>query len=254
MKSKYLITTLALILSLSGVSCKSLDKARSDIPFNYARKLTVNTQNNHRNIVNKGELEGIADLRIQSGISMHEEAFAYLPREQWIEIGNRESYFEEEGSVRIGCFLDLNFLKRLYQENQEVKIYHIHTRLPNKINLIYYQVLTALGEKVSFPSLIRSSLPSDGDLKIMVEETIEHRKFQPNSQTKWGICSNRGVSEYFLTETGLKFFKGKTEEQIINWAEQKTAPIKKPGKRLEEELCNELTGSLLNVTFEPYSN
>ncbi len=178
-------------------------------------ELVVNNRNNYKTIIYKNEEEGISEMRKLIESSQMEECWIYLPQQQkWIEIG-----YSEESEKKINdryitkSTLDVRFLDRLMNENNNMILYHFHPSyclsLEEKINE-QKEKGSPMNEneiereRIRF--LIKSAYPSTSDLMSMIVNTLEFFEKNPDGIFTFKICSHYGITEYQLTEEGKAHF------------------------------------------------
>ncbi len=210
-------------------------------------KLIVNSKNNYKTVIYKNEDEGVSEMRELVESSQTEESWAYLPRkEEWIEVGyNEESEKKEKDSYITKTKLDVQLLDTLMDENDNMILYHFHPPsyhlLEDEIRNREKEELTMSEkeiEKVRTGILIKSTYPSRSDLMNMIGNSTEFYERNPEGKISFKICSHYGVTEYHMTDEGLKYlYADNTPEQIL----------KIKSKSLSANVVVNVTGEILEM-------
>ena len=212
-----------LTLSLSHVSLAVEETYQSEEHI-IINELVVNNKNKYKTVIYENEEEGISEMRKLISNSQIEECWTYLPHhEKWIEIG-----YMEEAERKINdryitkSRLDVQFMDRLMNENNNMAVYHFHSSyclsfedkikerrekgLPMNDNEI---------EKERIRFLIKSAYPSISDLMNMVVNSMEFFERNPDGNITFKIGSHYGITEYNLTAEGREhFYINNSSEQM----------------------------------------
>lgn len=190
--------------------------------------LTLNSNDLVSLVTDKDENSGIEDIRRIK--SPYEESWLYLPdKKRWYEIGTKRAIEigEDESWHRTKITYDPKLITNALKENLEARklvFYHNHPlsekvqreieslKENDKITIASeenpfneYPLTTGILRKTfsKYPSLD----PSTTDLNSMILQTL---KFGPlGYDVKHKICSEEGVTEYFLTQDGIDHYKNK---------------------------------------------
>jgi hypothetical protein len=177
-------------------------------------ELVVNNKNQYKTIIYETEEEGISEMRKLIESSQIEESWAYLPhQEKWIEIGyNEEPEKKINENYITKAKLDIQFLDRLMNENNNMILYHFHTSyclsLEDKIKEREKNGSPMNDneiEKERIRLLIKSAYPSRSDLLNMIGNSTEFFEKNSDGNITFKVCSHYGITEYHLTDEGVEY-------------------------------------------------
>ncbi len=260
-------------------------------------KLVIDTSG-EKYIVRKDEEEGVKDIRELVHTSKVEGAWAYLPDEElWIWIAKGEPQPEQvvvkDGKSRsiMEVLCDLEFMENVLLSHHNFIAYHFHTAdysmsmeyrekelreiMPNIENFVVELFKEDYRKELSF----RVALPLGNDMGIMTDLCRKFYWVNPFGKTSHKVCSEWGVSEYYLTKEGREFFDcakvlpkkgGKVElneiekakqsgelHKIIKETERKILSIPLENELSSEEAVNKIIEGIkhpyFEVVFTPYA-
>jgi hypothetical protein len=256
-----------ILYTLIGLTCLASYRAfdKIHVPKRQVSNLVVNIVNEHINVTHKSEKDGIEDIIKIAQESEYEEAWlhAVSPSESiWIENGLNELIEESEGINGSFHSLDLKISGKTIKKYDDVTFYHFHPQKNYK-----FDELHKWNEKVSGNTpfeLIRlhysakSSMPSSNDIDVMVEV---YKSLKDNSKRpKFKVVSVYGITEYTLTEQGLKRFVNGTE-CAAHWAydvEKKAGNSsifsKDTTHIVADKMAKRMSDDFIRVAYTPHKN
>ena len=240
MTLKKLEKTVLLILSLDAalipfgaIALADMIKDNTPRPIKYVTNLVVNTSKSYKTAVYESESAGIEQIRILIEKSPLEESWAYLPKKElWIETGINE-YNKPEGA---GVSYEQPSLRSILKENDEIILYHFHPKWKDW--------------------LVYEALPSNNDLDSMVSISKQFYEQHPDGLITEKMCSYYGLTEYWITKSGLESFSKIKALQMVKTPEFERLSISR--HIIEESVLtgislNVLNGDRVCVNFIPYS-
>ena len=260
---------------------QSFGSGPRNLPEIELRKLGVNTGSSYRTLVFKPESEAIGEIRKLVHLSPVEEAWAFLPEQgAWHEIGFNEQaeHAVGKGQLATTAEIDFDFLGGLEKKNSHVIVYHFHPAGQSSVSYLVNSTATKQGGISSRDLKVmqaiqdqRDSLPSPHDMELMIFETVYFAQLHWHTDMSWKICSALGVTEFKLTEMGLRRFKkldsAKTTDYVAKlfdagqklYLKDRAARIQKGhdfyAPALEARIINEkLNTKEIEVYFTPYSD
>jgi len=200
---------------------------------------TENLRLNNNDIValvtNKSEEEGQKDIENIINTSPYEESWLFLPEvDKWYEIGiKRFAEIDNEKGIMVGQDSDSDYVMRIlndYKGKAEINIlrpniYHNHPKpeivradIKPKNNLPKdYVVKKVKNMQIRQPitkCIIRhvfmdylNAKPSIKDLDALIFQTIITAEKFPEINWTFKIQSKYGITEYFLTDEGVEYFR-----------------------------------------------
>jgi len=193
-KSRYWMfteNTFRIVLLFAYLSTFTLDLYHISLASEHAHKqerdsvideLVVNNMNKFKTVIYENEEEGISEMRKLIASSQTEESWVFLPhRQQWIEIGNNEETEKKINKSYITTAkLDVQFLDRLMNENNNMILYHFHPSyslsLEDKIKKQEEDGSPMNDNEIRrerIRLLIKSAYPSRSDLLNMIGNSTE---------------------------------------------------------------------------------
>jgi hypothetical protein len=181
--------------------------------------------NKFKTVIYENEEEGISEMRKLIASSQTEESWVFLPhRQQWIEIGNNEETEKKINKSYITTAkLDVQFLDRLMNENNNMILYHFHPSyslsLEDKIKKQEEDGSPMNDNEIRrerIRLLIKSAYPSRSDLLNMIGNSTEFFERNAEGNIAFKICSHYGITEYRLTDEGITYlYADNSPEQIL---------------------------------------
>lgn len=173
--------------------------------------LVVNTDNSYRTVAEKSEEEGVRDIRRLAETSNLEEAWVFLPdKSKWIEVGRGEKAWTKRGMHSSRCCIYPWELEKIFSENERVVIYHPHPEIDTTCML-----MSNIGYMIY---ILDNTMPATDDIIRGIEASVLLHKKQPKGTFSFKICSEYGVTEFRLTEKGMKEFSESGYCEMENFA------------------------------------
>ncbi len=236
-KSRYWMfteNTFRIVLLFAYLSIFTLDLYHISLASEHVHKqerdnvideLVVNNMNKFKTVIYENEEEGISEMRKLIASSQTEESWVFLPhRQQWIEIGNNEETEKKINKSYITTAkLDVQFLDRLMNENNNMILYHFHPSyslsLEDKIKKQEEDGSPMNDNEIRrerIRLLIKSAYPSRSDLLNMIGNSTEFFERNAEGDITFKICSHYGITEYRLTDEGITYlYADNSPEQIL---------------------------------------
>ena len=259
-------------------------------PLKQTATLEVNVSTSYRTFTRKSEEKGVRDIRYLVDKSELEEAWAYLPdRHFWIETGkssfsSKEVMRNGKPEYNLGVYGYDDHIKKLMQTHDNLVFYHFHPKNGEAIRdrneratAAVAAVLRKKGFEPSQELLREESLymekefyaeearPSGGDLLGLISNSNYFFAAHPNGRLSHKIVSSFGVTEFNLTQDGVKFFRDKNYEFIRQYSNNTSRYERIPFLNSEilndksktiasiKEFLNSASDNNIKITFNPYS-
>jgi len=200
-----------------------------ETPIRILEKIIVNDSNDFRFVVNKGELEGINDLRNLAYSSKYEEGVVYFPElRRWEEVGRDHTsslktistgdknitHTKEAASITVSSELMSSF----FDKYSQLAFYHTHPlsleTLEQQLNDFQFKNNPVLLKEYINALYFPEALPSFDDEITMIKFSKEFYKKNPEGSFACFVASPLGLTEFGLTRKGIEIFKEMGKEEI----------------------------------------
>ena len=275
-RTKTIIAGLALLVGLGvGYQC-----SRSPPEIVAVETLSLNLDNNKRQVATKSLEDGLKDLAEIARTADQEEAYAFLPQTQeWIEVGVNENDDKFNGNVYchqgqcVGytkVSIDSDKLEELMKKHPEVRVYHIHpTDFAKKLIAEYFSQAQKgnLDQRDAYFQARQEvdfhGLPSTDDLLKIFGDERDIYSINPQGKLVMGVVAEDSVITFSLTDYGINYFG---EMGWFKWQSFRTDFRRDrffqtipwtpsfDSDQNREMACETLSGPYLQVTYQRLNN
>jgi hypothetical protein len=216
-------------IGFGAIGSTSGGPRQSDVLVVHSKEMVVNQDSRKHFVIELDEVDGVKGLRKLISSSPYEEAYIYTPEAGlWFECGMNERIVRSSDVLGVATAVGINedvFLQAA-SGFDELIVYHFHP-LPYKILTETVRMSNwEMRGYLHFENAAVRAMPKYDDLETMVAKSNEFYKLKPEGRISFKICSEIGITKYWLSEAGKAYFFSKTLGEIGEYCHKRQEEFK----------------------------